>query len=703
MSLVVFEDVSLHLGGKKIVEHLGLRIADGDRIGLIGPNGSGKTSLLRLLAGHTQPDGGVIRARKGARIGYLPQDVHLDGGRTLRTFVRESVPGRAALEAEATLNALGADDGQPDYEDRMIDAAGRVGELHERMAHFDAYFGEHEALRILAGLGFKDSDLERDLSELSGGWKMRAVLGSLLFQRPDLLLLDEPTNHLDMPSVAWLSAFLQRYDRAIVLISHDREFLNEQVSRIVSYEPEGVRQYVGNYEQYKRQREEERVLLENRAKNLQREKDDMERFVKRFRAKASKAKQVQSRVKKLEKMDDVELFQDREQIRFRFPPVERAGKNVLEVKGLTKRYGDHEVLKGVDLMVPRGERIALLGVNGAGKTTLLRILAGEIEASGGEYQYGANTKVAYYAQHHAEVLRKEWDVYTTVKSEAVDASHQQVRAALGALLFGDQEIEKKIGVLSGGERARVALACMLVRPGNVLLMDEPTNHLDLDSSERLADALASFEGTLLFVSHNRSFIRRLATSLWFVEDGKVVVYPGTLDDYLAKVQRGEGDLATAVSTDAGGKNLAPGSSSGQSKKEPDVSKNGAAKDGAAKNGAAKNDAANGASSKEPAAQKPTSTVDDRARRREDADRRKELQKKLRPLQRRSEELEKTVARLEKEQAEREAQMSDPATYGDPKKQSELTQAYARAKVELEVAMDTWSEIQEELERLEAEG
>ena len=741
MSLVVFEDVSLHLGGKKIVEHLGLRIADGDRIGLIGPNGSGKTSLLRLLAGHTQPDGGVIRARKGARIGYLPQDVHLDGGRTLRTFVRESVPGRAALEAdmleaEATLNALaaletthasrpagrraaseasegsregaptgftpggggagdspsdGTDDGQPEYEDRMMEAAGRVGELHERMAHFDAYFGEHEALRILAGLGFKDSDLERDLSELSGGWKMRAVLGSLLFQRPDLLLLDEPTNHLDMPSVAWLSAFLQRYDRAIVLISHDREFLNEQVSRIVSYEPEGVRQYVGNYEQYKRQREEERVLLENRAKNLQREKDDMERFVKRFRAKASKAKQVQSRVKKLEKMDDVELFQDREQIRFRFPPVERAGKNVLEVKGLQKRYGTHEVLKGVDLMVPRGERIALLGVNGAGKTTLLRILAGEIEASGGEYQYGANTKVAYYAQHHAEVLRKEWDVYTTVKSEAVDASHQQVRAALGALLFGDQEIEKKIGVLSGGERARVALACMLVRPGNVLLMDEPTNHLDLDSSERLADALASFEGTLLFVSHNRSFIRRLATSLWFVEDGKVVVYPGTLDDYLAKVQRGEGDLATAVSTDAGGKNLAPGSSSGQSKKEPDASKN----------GAAKNDAANG--TKEPAAAKPTSTVDDRARRREDADRRKELQKKLRPLQRRSEELEKTVARLEKEQAEREAQMSDPATYGDPKKQSELTQAYARAKVELEVAMDTWSEIQEELERLEAEG
>jgi ATP-binding cassette subfamily F protein 3 len=276
-------------------------------------------------------------------------------------------------------------------------------------------------------------------------------------------------------------------------------------------------------------------------------------------------------------------------------------------------------------------------VNGAGKTTLLRILAGEIEASGGEHQYGSNTKVAYYAQHHAEVLRKEWDVYTTVKAEAEDASHQQVRAALGALLFGDQEIEKKIGVLSGGERARVALACMLVRPGNVLLMDEPTNHLDLESSERLAEALAGFDGTLLFVSHNRAFIRRLATSLWFVEDGMVVVYPGTLDKREAR-------------------------------HEP----------------------------KSPA----PSREEDKARRRQEADRRKELNKKLRPLQRRAEELEKTVARLEKEQAEREAQMSDPATYGDAKRQSELTQAYARAKVELEVAMDTWAEVQEELELIE---
>ncbi|MBX3246998.1 MAG: ABC-F family ATP-binding cassette domain-containing protein [Myxococcales bacterium] len=671
MSLVVFEDVSLHLGGKKIVEGLGLRIADGDRIGLIGPNGSGKTTLLRLLAGQTTPDGGSILVRKGARIGYLPQDVNLEGGRTLRTFVRESVPGRAALEAdlaeaEATLNELADAHDQPDFEERMTDAAGRVADLHERMSHFDAYFGEHEALRILAGLGFRDADLERDLSEFSGGWKMRAVLGSLLFQRPDLLLLDEPTNHLDMPSVAWLSGFLQRYDRAFVLISHDREFLNEQVARIVSFEVEGVRQYVGDYEAYRRQREEERVLLENRAKNLSREKEQMERFVKRFRAKATKAKQVQSRVKKLEKMDDVELFQDREQIRFRFPPVERAGKNVIEVHGLKKSYGAHEVLKGVDLLVQRGERIALLGVNGAGKTTLLRILAGEIEPSGGEYRFGANTRVAYYAQHHAEVLRKEWDVYTTVKSASEDATHQQVRAALGALLFGDLEIEKKVGVLSGGERARVALACMLVRPGNVLLMDEPTNHLDIESSDRLADALDGFDGTLLFVSHNRAFIRRLATSLWFVEDGKVVVYPGTLDDYLAKVQRGEGDLANAVDeTAAASKNLAPGNTAGAAKSQT--------------------------------AQEPPR--DDKAARRAEADRRREQQKKLRPLQRRSEELEKTIARLEREQAEREAQMADPGTYGDPDKQRELTAAYARAKVELEVAMDTWAEVQEELEAL----
>ncbi len=663
MSLVVFEDVSLHLGGKRIVEGLGLRIAEKDRIGLIGPNGSGKTTMLRMLAGETAPDGGSIRSAKNLRLGYLPQDVGVDGGRTLLRLVLDSVPGKADLEAqlteaEAELERLNADPDHPEYIERVTEVGGRVGELHERLAAFEAAYSEHQALAILAGLGFRDGDSTRDVGELSGGWKMRAVLASLLFQRPDLLLLDEPTNHLDMPSVAWLSEFLKTYDRAFVLISHDREFLNEQINKIVSYEPEGVRQYPGDYVQYKRQRAEELELLRNRQKNLQREREEAERFIRKFRAKATKAPQVQSRIKKLEKMEIIELPDEQATINFRFPPAERAGKTVLEVEGLRKAYGDQEVLRGVDLRVQRGERIALLGVNGAGKTTLLRTLAGEIEATGGSYQFGHKTKVGYYAQHHADTLDRTLDVYTSVKRATEDATHQQVRAALGAMLFGDQEIEKSVGVLSGGERARVALAQLLVEPGNVLLMDEPTNHLDLESSERLADALGTFDGTLLFVSHNKAFIRALAQTLWFVEDGKVVVYPGTFDDYLEARRVEGGEVSAAAGGEAKGKARPDGREARPKKKAA-----------------------------------PAPKKDAKA----EAEARRRRQKKLKPLERRSGELEKTIERLEREQEERTTKLSDPSN-GDA---TALSEAFARAQAELEVAMESWSEVQEELERLRA--
>ncbi|MEM9072625.1 MAG: ABC-F family ATP-binding cassette domain-containing protein, partial [Myxococcota bacterium] len=666
MSLVVFDNVSLHLGGKRIVDGLTLRIAEGDRIGLIGPNGSGKTTLLRLIAAEQQPDGGSIHVGKRTRVGYLPQDVHLEGGRTLMDFVRSSVPGRQSIEdaladAEGELSELAENPNVENYEDRMMDAAGRVGQLHEQLAEFEQLFSDHEAKRILAGLGFQDADHDRDVGEFSGGWKMRAVVSSLLFQRPEVLLLDEPTNHLDMPSVAWLSAFLQRWNRAFVLISHDREFLNEQIRRVVSFEPEGVRQYGGDYERYKKQRAEELVLLENRAKNIQREREQTERFVKRFRAKATKAKQVQSRVKKLEKMEEEERELNLQEIRqsrvmsFRFPPAERAGKTVLEVDELEKTYGEHQVLRGVNARVARGDRIALLGVNGAGKTTLLRILAGEIEATGGGYEFGHKTKVGYYAQHHADVLDKRMNVYDIVRSVAKEASHQQIRGALGAMLFGDQEIEKLVGVLSGGERARVALAQLLVDPGNVLLMDEPTNHLDLESSERLAEAMDSFDGTLLFVSHNRAFIRRLAKTIWFVENGEVVVYPGSLDDYMTKCRLEGKDPASATVGEGGTKN-APGTTAGAEKKR---------------------------SKKATQAKRP----------------RRRPNKKLKPLQRRSAELEARIAKLEAEQEERSAQLSDAAIVADDAKRTEVTNAFSRAQVELEVAMDTWSEVQEELEAL----
>ncbi len=652
MSLVAFNNASLALGGRPIIDGLSLQINDQDRIGLIGPNGAGKTTLLRLLAGEQTLDGGTIDARKGLRIGYLPQDVSVTADAPLIEFMVQSVPGRSQLteslaQAETALHEAE----KRDDHDAMVEEATTVGELHTEIAHFEAHYSEHEAKSILAGLGFSNNDHDRPLTELSGGWKMRAVLASLLFQRPDLLLLDEPTNHLDMPSVSWFSAFLKRYERSFVLISHDREFLNEQIARVVSFEPEGVRSYRGDYEQYRRQRDEERVLLQNRAKNLQREREHLEQFIRRFRAKASKAAQVQSRVRALEKMDKVELHQDRQAISFRFPPSARSGKEVLRVEELHKAYGDLRVLEGVNLTVQRGDHIALIGVNGAGKTTLLKTLAGEIEPTSGGFEFGHKTKIGYYAQHHTELLDPNRTVYEEAAHHSKDGGATTIRTVLGAMLFGEDAIDKKIGVLSGGERARVSLAKLLLDPGNVLLMDEPTNHLDLESSERLAEALRTYDGTLLFVSHNRAFIRALATKIWIVADGQVQTYPGTLDDYLwSSGSKGEATAAVAeTATPTKKKRKKPGRTEGKSQ------------------------------------------------RRKEAGERTARRAKLGPVQKRSKELERKIGKLEKEQAERSAALSDPTVYSDAVTRDGLLSEVQRAQAELDVANEAWLEVLEELE------
>jgi ATP-binding cassette, subfamily F, member 3 len=664
VSLTILQDVSLQLGGKPIVEGLDLRIAEKERIGLIGPNGSGKSTLLKLFSGQLQPDGGQIVVPKNVRIGHLPQDVELDAERPLLEYVLTSVPGRDELgreieEATAELERLSMNGGS---EDEMTDLGIRLGDLHQEMLHFETHYSEHEAKGILAGLGFSASDLDRNISELSGGWRMRAVLAALLYQRPDLLLLDEPTNHLDMPSVGWFSGFLKRYDRAVVMISHDREFLNEQIERVISFEVEGVRSYTGDLDRYQRQRDEERVLLEARARNVQKEREHLEKFVERFKAKASKATQAQSRMKRLEKLEDVRLLEERETMSFRFPPVERAGRDAITADGICKSFGEKRVLHDVSLRVTRGERIALIGANGAGKTTLLRILAGELDATEGRYEYGHNIKVGYYAQHHAETLDAESTIYDTISSISKNG-HRQVRAALGALLFRDDDVEKKIGVLSGGERARVALARLLVNPGNLLLMDEPTNHLDLQSSDRLADALATYDGTLLFVSHNRAFIRKIATAIWTVENGTVEVYPGTFDEYLdsCRMRADDGRAREPVVT-------------AKPKLEPAPA--------------------------EPRAPR-LSREEEKARKRVDAERRRERSKKLSPLERRGKELEQSIDRLERELAAVARSLEDPSIYGDDARRLDVTREMARKQAELEVMQETWIEVESELEALRA--
>ena len=668
MSLVVLENVTLHFGGKRIVEELGLRIADGDRIGLIGPNGSGKTTLLRLIAGEQSPDGGEVRTARGVRVGWLPQDIVVEGGRTLLELCTGSVPGRPEIEAElAKVEADYATILESGDDDAIMEGAERLGELHERIAHFDTAFSEHEAKRILAGLGFVDADHHRDVGELSGGWRMRGVLASLLFQRPDVLLLDEPTNHLDMPSVAWFSKFLQSYPRPFILISHDREFLNEQINRVVSLEVEGVRQFTGNYEQYVVQRAEEEIILENKAKNLEREREKALQFINRFRAKASKAKAVQSKIKALEKMESVETYRKRRVMSFTFPPSHRPGHEVVRVDGLKKAYGDHVVLPDVNLSIYRGDRIGIIGPNGAGKTTLLKLIAGEIEPTAGAIEIGHKVVPSYYAQHHSELLHDKNTVYDEAAAVNRELGQTRVRTVLGSFLFSGDDVDKKVGVLSGGERARVTLAKLLLDPGNLLLLDEPTNHLDLESCESLVETLDTYDGTMLFVSHNRALIRQLATKIWSVEDGVVTEYPGNLDDYmhLWSARLGGEEEATP---------------------EPDPAPQ-----------------AKPAATAEPAPD-PSSheTREERKRRkREEAEARKKRSKSVGKLEKKVADLMARIEKLEAAQAEHNAKLCDPAGFADDSERFEVLTALQVNATKIEELTARWETAQEQLDEAQA--
>jgi ATP-binding cassette subfamily F protein 3 len=672
VSLAVLEQVALGYGKKTIVEGLDLRIAAGDRIGLIGPNGSGKTSLLRLLAKEQAPDYGSVQLSRGTRLGYLPQDITLRDDKPLLRFVLESVQGREVLDQElAELEAaLVEAEKDPGDGEQLMSLAEKLSDLHERLAHYEMHYTEHEAMRVLSGLGFANSDRERMLSEFSGGWKMRAVLASLLFQKPDLLLLDEPTNHLDMPSVTWLSDFMKAYERAFILICHDREFLNEQIERIVSFEVEGVRSYSGNYERYLTQREEEEIILENKAKNIAREREQTERFINRFRAQANKARAVQSRVKALDKMEEVETYKKRKVMRINFTATERAVSEPIRLEELEKKYGEHTVLSGVNLKVQRGERIGIIGKNGAGKTTLLRMIANEIEASSGKIVVGSNVNIGYYAQHHAESLHRDSTIYQEIAAIDGTASVTRVRSVLGAFLFSDDDVEKKIAVLSGGERARVALARLLIKPGNTLLMDEPTNHLDLASSEALAQSLESYDGTLIFVSHNRSFVRRLATRIWNVEGGTVETYPGTLDEYMDSCRlrqlAAEGGTAPVSQRKATAPTPSP-------------------KQTVATAAAAKPAAATAAA---------VAPVDPKKR---DADKRsKNRQQKL---DREIADLETKIGELETAQKARSELLADPAVYADKERSTKLLAEFKDAQGDLEGLTKRWEIAQQELEGL----
>jgi ATP-binding cassette subfamily F protein 3 len=538
--VIQLDDISKGFGGQALFREVTWRIGERERIGLVGPNGAGKTTLCRILAGLDDPDTGQVSRPRGETVGYLPQEVA--GGAT----------GSVLAEALGGFEAVWAIEREMEDVARALETAPsealteRYGELQHRFEALGGYRLETQARAILSGLRFRPDELARPLSEFSGGWRMRAALARLLLLAPSLLLLDEPTNHLDLASLAWLEDFLAGYDGTVVVVSHDRYFLNRMVTSIADLTSEGLVVYPGDYDDFLVEREARRALLEARARNQAKRIAEVERFIERFRYQATKARQVQSRVKMLERVERIELPGARRQVHFAFPEPPRTGRRVATLTGIHKAYGDNVVYAGIDVAVERGERLALVGDNGAGKSTLLKMLAGVLDFDRGERLLGSHVAVHYYAQHQLDALDLTRTVLEELEAVAPEATHTRLRTILGAFLFSGDSVDKKVAVLSGGEKARLALARMLVRPAALLCLDEPTNHLDLASREVLESALAEFPGTLVFISHDRYFINRIATVVVEVAHGALARYPGSYDDYLDAKARGVGVTARAA-------------------------------------------------------------------------------------------------------------------------------------------------------------
>ena len=655
MSLVTAIKISLNFVERQIFNQIGLQINPGDRIGLVGPNGSGKTTLLRIIMGEITPDGGEIKIAGNTRMGYLSQDVQETVSGSLLQSVLSAVPQRLKLENDLDRAEHSLEKATDELDQSTLGK--QIADLHQEINRLNLDFPHHEAEKILLGLGFGVPDFQKPVAELSGGWKMRAALARLLYQKPDLLLLDEPTNHLDMPSVRWLETFLQGFKGAMILVSHDREFLNRQIHRLVSFETEGMRSYSGNYDFYLKARQEEVRSLENKARNQEQKVKDAQKFIERFRSKANKARQAQSKIKLVEKMELIQTHKKEKAIRFSFPPIPRSGDEVVAIRDVSKWFGDNILYEHLNLRVTRGERIAIIGPNGCGKTTLLRAVAGELTPDHGEIVLGHQINIAYFAQHHSDLLNPQKTVVEEVYQSVPNASIGFVRSVCGAFLFSGNDVDKPISVLSGGERARVSLAKLLVKPGNFMLMDEPTNHLDIESSETLIDALSGFGGTLLFVSHNQSFVNRLATKIWDIRGREMIEYPGTLKEYYQHLADTEADIHLEPANPAKGLR--------ETADAADLS--------GKKNQHRKRD------------------------KRKEAEQRQRIHDILAPIRKELEQTENAISQLETRQKEVETFLADPNFFEDNVKSVPLLAEYKEMSTQLESLLEKWEGYHDKME------